>query len=322
MGGGAGRGEFRPRQPVCRHRRKRLRTKPVDPVGARHGGVRPGGGAPSAGMPSWSTDTISGRCWTALAEARNTRGCPTVILARTVKGKGVSLIEGRDGWHGKPVPKGAELDRAVAAIEQRLVAGTPTPPIPPPPARAAQAPSTPLPAPDPAYNLGDMVATRVAYGTALAALGAADPARRGAGRRRRQLHVQSDVREPASRAVLPDLHRGAGDAGRRGRPGQPRGHPVSIQLRLLPHARVRFHPHVRHRRDIGEHQAGRLPRRHFHRRGRTVADGAGRPGHDARGARLRGAVPVRRRQLRAAGCGGRGASGHGGTSARAARRPK
>ena len=111
----------------------------------------------------------------ALAEARNTSGCPTVILARTLKGKGVPLIEGRDGWHGKPVPKGEELDRAVAGLEQQMVAGTQTPPIPPPPPRSAQAPAVPSPIPDPAYSLGDMVATRVAYGTALAALGAADP---------------------------------------------------------------------------------------------------------------------------------------------------
>ena len=110
----------------------------------------------------------------ALAEARSTRGRPTVILARTVKGKGVPLIEGRDGWHGKPVPQGGELDRAVAALEQQLVPGARTPPIPPPP-RPARAPAAPPPIADPAYSLGDMVATRVAYGTALAALGAADP---------------------------------------------------------------------------------------------------------------------------------------------------
>lgn len=110
----------------------------------------------------------------ALAAARAARGCPTVILARTVKGKGVPLIEG-DGWHGKPVPKGEHLARAIAGLEQALAPDARTPSIPPPPARAKQPPGAPLPVPDPAYNLGDMVATRVAYGTALAALGAADP---------------------------------------------------------------------------------------------------------------------------------------------------
>ncbi len=37
----------------------------------------------------------------ALDDARRTRGRPTMILARTIKGKGVSFVEGREGWHGK-----------------------------------------------------------------------------------------------------------------------------------------------------------------------------------------------------------------------------
>src|SRR4029079_15233068 len=47
----------------------------------------------------------------AFAEARSTTGQPTMILARTVKGKGVSFVEGKDGWHGRPFKKGDELDR-------------------------------------------------------------------------------------------------------------------------------------------------------------------------------------------------------------------
>jgi hypothetical protein len=43
------------------------------------------------------------------------QGRPTMILARTIKGKGVSLIEGKDGWHGKPLKKGEELDGARGA---------------------------------------------------------------------------------------------------------------------------------------------------------------------------------------------------------------
>ena len=111
----------------------------------------------------------------ALGEARAAGGRPTVIVAGTLKGKGVPLIEGRDGWHGKPVPKGEELDRALGALQQGIVPGTETPAIPPPPARVQPPAPAPPPIPDPAYRRGDMVATRVAYGTALAALGAADP---------------------------------------------------------------------------------------------------------------------------------------------------
>ena len=116
----------------------------------------------------------------ALDEAARTRGRPTMILARTLKGKGVALIEGKDGWHGKPIPPGEPLDAALAELDAQRIPGAAAPEIPPPPARStpppAPAPSGPprLPSP-PAYAPGDKVATRAAYGVALAALGSADP---------------------------------------------------------------------------------------------------------------------------------------------------
>ena len=117
----------------------------------------------------------------ALDQAARTAGRPTMILARTLKGRGVELIEGKDGWHGKPIPPGDPLGTALAELNAKRVPGTATPDIPLPPERApsvqaAPAPSGPprLPAP-PAYALGEKVATRAAYGTALAALGSADP---------------------------------------------------------------------------------------------------------------------------------------------------
>src|SRR5471032_2439754 len=57
----------------------------------------------------------------AYAEAKQTKGQPTMILARTIKGKGVSWVEGKDGWHGKPFKKGEELDRALAELEKQFV---------------------------------------------------------------------------------------------------------------------------------------------------------------------------------------------------------
>jgi transketolase len=39
----------------------------------------------------------------AFAEARSTKGKPTVIVAKTVKGKGVSFMENNYGWHGKGI---------------------------------------------------------------------------------------------------------------------------------------------------------------------------------------------------------------------------
>lgn len=52
----------------------------------------------------------------AFAEARATPGRPTMILARTVMGKGVPFMEGDYRWHGKP-PKPDEGERALAALD-------------------------------------------------------------------------------------------------------------------------------------------------------------------------------------------------------------
>jgi transketolase len=117
----------------------------------------------------------------ALDEARNTTGQPTMILARTIKGKGVSFTEGKEGWHGKPFKKGEELDRALAELEKQFVpvpAGGPAANLSsqiPKPASRSRPVVTPKPLAPPAYTMGDLVATREAYGTALAKLGDADP---------------------------------------------------------------------------------------------------------------------------------------------------
>src|SRR6185295_12713073 len=44
---------------------------------------------------------------------------PRALVAKTFKGKGVSLLENKEGWHGKPVPK-ADLDKALAELSQPL----------------------------------------------------------------------------------------------------------------------------------------------------------------------------------------------------------
>ena len=112
----------------------------------------------------------------ALAEARATTGRPTMILARTIKGKGVSFTEGKDGWHGKPIKKGEELDRALAELEAQFVHDAGPAPVPRRPERITplDPPASPPVLSAPAYKPGDLVATREAYGTALAALGRAD----------------------------------------------------------------------------------------------------------------------------------------------------
>jgi transketolase len=57
----------------------------------------------------------------AFAEARRTADRPTAIVARTVKGKGVSFMEGQHSWHGK-APNKAEAERALAELGGSLEA--------------------------------------------------------------------------------------------------------------------------------------------------------------------------------------------------------
>ena len=53
----------------------------------------------------------------AFKEARETKGMPTAIIMKTVKGKGVSFMENSAGWHGK-APNDAEYEIAMADLEK------------------------------------------------------------------------------------------------------------------------------------------------------------------------------------------------------------
>ena len=129
----------------------------------------------------WHTVVIDGHdmnaILNALDEARNTKGQPTMILARTEKGKGVSFTEGKDNWHGKAMKKD-ELEKAIGELEKQIVPGVSTANAagmirkPESKERPAQMPKT---IPPPSYRIGDQVATREAFGDALAKLAAADP---------------------------------------------------------------------------------------------------------------------------------------------------
>jgi transketolase len=108
----------------------------------------------------------------ALTEAGEASGNqPTVILARTLKGRGFTEVEDKEDWHGKPLP--ADMaERAVIELggERNLLVRGPLPgeATPRHPARADGAADIKLPS----YDLGQKVATRKAYGDALAAIGA------------------------------------------------------------------------------------------------------------------------------------------------------
>ena len=99
-----------------------------------------------------------------------------MILARTVKGRGFSEVEDREGWHGKAFPEDMAA-RAISELggESNLVIRGP---LPLPSTRTRTAPARrprharTITATD--YTRGDKIATRRAYGDAVTALGAHD----------------------------------------------------------------------------------------------------------------------------------------------------
>jgi transketolase len=110
----------------------------------------------------------------AMAAAENENGeQPTVILARTVKGRGFSEVEDSPDWHGKPFPPDM-AERAIAelgGIRNVVLHG----PRPAPGTHHSVTEPSIADVPRPRYAVGDKVATRTAYGDALVALGAHDP---------------------------------------------------------------------------------------------------------------------------------------------------
>src|SRR5262245_28020620 len=102
----------------------------------------------------------------AYARARATTVKPFALIARTLKGKGVSFLEDKDGWHGKPVKKGEELQKALAELGDTNV----TLKVEPRHYEGATVRMPVEPTLSPNYTLGQEVATREAYGSALAAL--------------------------------------------------------------------------------------------------------------------------------------------------------
>ncbi len=96
-------------------------------------------------------------------------GQPSVVLARTLKGKGVAEVEDKEGWHGTALePELAE--RAIAELggPSSIRVSSPPPPMGSPAVTANAAAKLDVPR----YELGAKIATRRAYGDALAALAA------------------------------------------------------------------------------------------------------------------------------------------------------
>ncbi|KAI8772034.1 transketolase [Biomphalaria glabrata] len=125
----------------------------------------------------WNTYVVDGHDVEELCkvfwEARQVTGRPTCILAKTFKGQGIPGVADAENWHGKPL--GDKAKEAIAAIRENIANSGPHNLI-------AQQPTLDLSPVNthvelsaaPSYKLGESVATRLAYGTALVKLGKAN----------------------------------------------------------------------------------------------------------------------------------------------------
>ena len=125
----------------------------------------------------WQTQIIDGHdvaaVLTALDRAKSaSNGQPQAILARTLKGHGVSFLADKDGWHGKPLSK-EQLAKAVAEMGGSIEVAAD-------PGRSYERKDLPAPPdfpapPAPEYAAGSLVATREAYGHALKRIATVNP---------------------------------------------------------------------------------------------------------------------------------------------------
>ena len=126
----------------------------------------------------WETLVVDGHDIPALieayAKARESVAKPTVVLAKTYKGRGIPCAEDKDGWHGKPIPKGKLADETLESLQAELTGASFswTPNLPP--ASNGQHAVQGQVEPPPYQVGGPVVATRQAYGAALEALARAD----------------------------------------------------------------------------------------------------------------------------------------------------
>ena len=107
----------------------------------------------------------------AYTEALQQTELPTVLIAKTEKGHGVSFTANKDGWHGKAM----NAEQAADAIKELGGERHITISVHKPEALAPAPPAPSQPLKLPVYDLGTKEATRKAYGDALLAIGYARP---------------------------------------------------------------------------------------------------------------------------------------------------
>jgi transketolase len=126
--------------------------------------------APRAAACDWHVQEIDGHDLDAIDEAYAQAlmaDRPAVIFARTKKGSGVAAVEDQPNWHGKPLPDPEAAVEELGGIREVSVEVQA-----PPPAKPFEIERAPVERPS--YELGEKVATRAAYGDALAWLGSID----------------------------------------------------------------------------------------------------------------------------------------------------
>src|SRR5271157_3030218 len=124
----------------------------------------------------WRVEEIDGHDIEEIVEVLGGVGLddkPLAIIAKTYKGAGVSFLQDKEGWHGKPLNKEEEA-KAVAELRPSAMTGIGAPIAAP---NQLPAPNLAAPASYPpiSYKLGDQLATREAFGNALLRVGEADP---------------------------------------------------------------------------------------------------------------------------------------------------
>lgn len=137
----------------------------------------------------WEVIAIDGQNFSEIDKAfnlavHNKSDKPFVIIAKTLKGKGVSMLENKDGWHGKPLKK-EDLEKALKELGEddslRFNLRGPAATAPPASARFSEASFSELRAvgnpfsgvtpSKTTYKKGEEIATREVYGQVLAELG-------------------------------------------------------------------------------------------------------------------------------------------------------
>src|SRR5471032_990628 len=109
----------------------------------------------------WRVETIDGHDIEEISEVLGGVGLddkPLAIIAKTYKGAGVSFLQDKDGWHGKPLNK-EEAAKAIIELSPSAKSGLGVA-IPAPTALPAPANAVPASYPPINYKLGDKIATR------------------------------------------------------------------------------------------------------------------------------------------------------------------